>query len=523
MTTVKRLTDLSGYRGVLPFASELTGIYQPLIGWKSRRAMTRFKSGFNRDRALLLKKLAGLYEGQFSVQYDTVPGTVFQGVATPILQKGTSTTPKTRSFDSELMRYIASLLPEEPPRTTTEWEQALPPSQAVDGLASAVAPYYRREYQKRATAKNVLDVQKWLEAQLAYESQLSGAMTSLIEQKRFDVVESLFYSGRDTKTTAQSAIDAVLMNDEAGVYIDLENVNPRDPNQLANAVLSPIGLIHLFRQYFFELDTFLGPPVHHVWLAPGAQVKLVEIQTRRQIVERALETTLDVQRRTERITTVKDEFSNAIKDDNSQNIQLGASVQATYATVQASSSFDFATSHQTAREKSHKQQREQSDKTASDIRTSYKSTFRTVSEFTDQSSVEHVLNNTTGNLLNYELRRKMRQCCVQLHALEICLGWQTYVDDPGRELGLAQLVHIARPASLDEIPDPDLIPRLQPFTEERIITIPFVPTSNGADRQGEVYIDGIEEDNSETLGSLEKIQANFELSKTRAYAVRGRI
>ena len=34
----KRLTDLTSYDVVLPYASELFGVYQPLIGWKSKRA-----------------------------------------------------------------------------------------------------------------------------------------------------------------------------------------------------------------------------------------------------------------------------------------------------------------------------------------------------------------------------------------------------------------------------------------------------------------------------------------------------
>ena len=29
--------DLKPYEGVLPYASELYGIYQPLLGWKSQR------------------------------------------------------------------------------------------------------------------------------------------------------------------------------------------------------------------------------------------------------------------------------------------------------------------------------------------------------------------------------------------------------------------------------------------------------------------------------------------------------
>jgi len=37
MTTVKRITDLTKYASVLPYASEMFGVYQPLLGWKSKR------------------------------------------------------------------------------------------------------------------------------------------------------------------------------------------------------------------------------------------------------------------------------------------------------------------------------------------------------------------------------------------------------------------------------------------------------------------------------------------------------
>ncbi len=50
MTTVKRITDLSRYTGLLPYASELFGVYQPLLGWKSKRLEKRFNNGFQNDQ-----------------------------------------------------------------------------------------------------------------------------------------------------------------------------------------------------------------------------------------------------------------------------------------------------------------------------------------------------------------------------------------------------------------------------------------------------------------------------------------
>lgn len=37
-----------------------------------------------------------------------------------------------------------------------------------------------------------------------------------------------------------------------------------DPHPARSHFLSPIGILHMFRQYFFDLDSFLGPPMGHV-------------------------------------------------------------------------------------------------------------------------------------------------------------------------------------------------------------------------------------------------------------------
>ena len=37
--------ELEKHIGVLPYDSELFGVYQSLLGWKSKRALRRFGSG----------------------------------------------------------------------------------------------------------------------------------------------------------------------------------------------------------------------------------------------------------------------------------------------------------------------------------------------------------------------------------------------------------------------------------------------------------------------------------------------
>ena len=51
-----------------------------------------------------------------------------------------------------------------------------------------------------------------------------------------------------------------------------------------------IGIVHLFRQYFFELDTFLAICGCYVWLSPGSTVELVaKAKSRRKNVENRVE------------------------------------------------------------------------------------------------------------------------------------------------------------------------------------------------------------------------------------------
>ena len=132
-----------------------------------------------------------------------------------------------------------------------------------------------------------------------------------------------------------------------------------------------------------------------MWLSPGSTVELIEIQTRRVLVEKTSEESLETTTKTETETTEEDEISDAVKDDNKQDIKFGASVTASYASVTATSSFDYGNPQQTAREKTHKRMRQQTEKLSTEIRKNYKSTFKTITETTDTSSKRYVLNNTT--------------------------------------------------------------------------------------------------------------------------------
>lgn len=522
MATVKRITDLRPYSSVLPYASEMFGVYQPLLGWKSRRIQERLAQGYRNDRRSILDNLTRQFAGQAEVAYRD-SNQVDIKISEGLLRAGAL-----RAYDSVVLQAVAAALPPYPEYQPSVWSNVITRDRLDHILKTDVVKAYGAAYPEMRRADGAPDLLRSragasregtsaamgnaaFEEQLRYESAVVGALRLMTESKAHAALEEVFYASRDRAERASTLL-RVLSGDgsDGTAFLDLTNMNPRDLAHIQSVVLSPIGVVHLFRQYFFELDSFLGTPEKHVWLSPGSSVELVEIHTRRTIVEKTLETALEVMTASEKTTTQQDEISDAVKEDNSRDTKFGASVTASYASVQATSSFDYSASQKQARETTHKRMRQQTEKLSTQIRRNFKSTFKTTTDVTDVSSTRHVLANTTAELINYELRRKMRQVGVQVQDVGTFLCWQCYVDDPGRDLGLAKLVHIAKPAELDGIPHPEELQLLQPFTEEKTVTIPFESADGtNADNEGEAYENGVEVDQDEWRGTEEHIRTTF--------------
>ncbi len=99
---------------------------------------------------------------------------------------------------------------------------------------------------------------------------------------------------------------------------------------------------------------------------------------------------------------------------------------------------------------------------------------------------------------------------MQVQDIGTYLCWQTYVDDPGKDLGIAKLVNIAKSPDLDNIPHPEEILPLQPKQEKKQIPIPFIQASEDRGKLDEAYRDGIEVDTDFNEGDIETIQADFQ-------------
>ncbi len=303
MTTVKRITDLTDYTSVLPYASEMFGVYQPLLGWKSKRVEQRLRDGYQNDKRQLLETLKRRFAPLVDITYgenqqvriDVDPGVLVGG--------------KLRQFDSIVLLKISAELPPFERLEPAVWPAVITDDRLQTILKNDVVQFYTRAYGdlRKAGAETFdtlmrtrgTDPQAMLarnnaqmaafEQQVQYESSVAGVLAHLVRTKAFAVLTDMFYATRNSIEEAQQLIAKAMAQDGAEALLSLETIDPQDREHIRSVALSPIAVVHLFRQYFFELDTFLGTPVSHVWLSPGSSVELIEVHTRKTIVEKTLE------------------------------------------------------------------------------------------------------------------------------------------------------------------------------------------------------------------------------------------
>lgn len=506
---MKTSKDLTPYTNILPYASEIFGVYQPMLGWRSKRTRLRIDKGFRVDVSRAFDSLYRKFKGRFEFTLDERKA--LQSIRR--LEPAVLSSDAPRSGSSFVMESIARALPPLERYDDSIWDEVIQPARLAETLQRTVVPETMRWHQAalsrdavpRTTGQRARSLNDAVAEQLNRESALAGFLTYLKTHGHLEELKNLFYKPDLHLPRLLNLLKFRDPLDYMDPFKDLDRVS-----------LSPLGIVHLFRQYFFEFDTFLGPPVSHVWLSPGSTVELLEVSTRKTLIERTTESTLETLVKTEKSTTEQDEISDAVKEDNRSETKFGVDTTANQSWIggsaSASASIDIDSTQSKAREVTHKRMREQTEKLSTEIRKNYKTTFRTVTETTDTSSKRYVLSNSTDKLINYELRRKMRQVGVQVQDIGTYLCWQTYVDDPGRQLGISKLVHLAKGPEVGSIPPPEALPMPTPIVTSHPIDIPFVPKTEDTipeDDMDEAYKDGREVNLDTNEGDPERIQDDF--------------
>lgn len=486
------MVDLSKYKGSAPYASQLFGVYQPLIGWRAERSRARLR----RERSGRLKVLTAMM--MRDAQFTSVA--VTGGARTAAAAKG--------RFGNLLSPVVAEMLStaaqefetaQGRPPQAADWSGIVATAKLGERIGSLESKFAKEAngarpalVRKGSVRYNTVDKTRTIGIT---GTELVIAPKSLAAADKVDDDDDLTL---DFNTEHASAAVATYLASSAGHVLSdvlgkaskwrklihfVDPLSQFDPDT-QDAVLSPIGIVQLYRQHFFEVDSFLGPSIGHVWVSPGTTLELMEVHQRRGLFERKTEYSQQSVQKREAAVEAEDELSSRMSEENSRDLSLGISANAgvNFGVFHADASvnFGYQSSHRTSQEVSHTQTRRQSEKVASELKRDFKTSFRTVLETTDRSSRHYKIENTGTQLINYELRRKMRRVVVQLQHIGTQLCWQVYLDEPGSRLGIAELVHIAKQDDLSGAIQPPEAP--QPLeAKESEITFDFPFEVNGAD------------------------------------------
>jgi len=202
-----------------------------------------------------------------------------------------------RTTQTILGDRIAQLLPPRERLNEAAWD-VIDERHLAEMLQRDVLPQVRTWLSDQQTVRSGAPAAMAAE-QLGRESSMAGLLLHLKKTRQFDALQELFF---------KPDLDLQKLRAFAMFRNPLDVIDPT--KEIDRATLSPIGVVHLFRQYFFEFDTFLGSPVGHVWLSPGSMVELIEVSTRRTLVEKTLEQSLET---TIKTATAESKVSTAIR------------------------------------------------------------------------------------------------------------------------------------------------------------------------------------------------------------------
>ena len=224
-------------------------------------------------------------------------------------------------------------------------------------------------------------------------------------------------------------------------------------------LLSPIGILDIYLHYFFDFGSFLGPSIEHLWVAPGATTELIETYSQTDYRFQESETSFETIEEQESTLTDTNEFTEEMTNEKARDISAATSVQGGFNVkvwqVSGSASFKYNNSLKTSKSQIRKKMRELSTKVASEMRKKQRLLTRKSTEIRRESSRRHTIKNETDKLVSYELKRKFQKIGVQVKHVGSQLCWQTYIDEPGKLLGLAELIHVSSPDDFGKTPPPD--------------------------------------------------------------------
>lgn len=260
----KRLEDLTAYQGVLPYASELFGVYQPLIGWKSKRILQWASAKSAGPGADLITKLLPLFESQDAISFNA-DCAISPDALHPAAFRGPRLLPQREL----VLQHVRELLHARQiargaaPQNIDEWREVINDdslSGVHDGGAlKAVWKFFQsssiafcRTSRAALPGDNPIaainerlveeTTQLAFKAQIGREQAIAAILTTLVDFGALERLNEIFYEPHSADP--HDAFKNVLKQAEGDFRDPFLSFDPKLGAQ--DASVSPLGIVHLF-------------------------------------------------------------------------------------------------------------------------------------------------------------------------------------------------------------------------------------------------------------------------------------
>ncbi|MFX1369646.1 MAG: hypothetical protein ACFFAY_13705 [Promethearchaeota archaeon] len=292
---------------------------------------------------------------------------------------------------------------------------------------------------------------------------ISGTVGSVAKDFDFNKAESQIFNAMveaaKTAIISQESISKSISSSlrAIGIYQYL-------PLLKIEEALSPIGVAHFYKQYYFNSEEGFGPIEEAFTIAPKETLEVVYEKTRKQtheeIVEIGSEVINEEAEEVKNLDEVSDKVSNMIQRDTSASMSADVSGGIGVWSFGASAGASIAASSQRSTESISRRLKEVTKRASERITKTYSIKTRDIEEITEVNLTRRVISNDGAEPISYGLRRILRRVQVKIQDLGPRLVWQLYVQAPGSGLARSRFVHFreAEPISVPEIP-PGVPPR----------------------------------------------------------------
>lgn len=238
------------------------------------------------------------------------------------------------------------------------------------------------------------------------------------------------------------------------------------PTSSVQEGLSPIGMINVFRQLYFNKEEGIGPIEQSFTVAPletlEVAYEVIRRQTHEEVTEFGSEQVSETAIESKNIDEVSDKVSSMVQRDSSVAASADASGFLGVWQIGVTTDASFAQSSQLSREESTRRVKEVTKRAAERVTKTFSVRMRDVIDVTSTALTRRTIKNESPHPVSYGLRRVLRRVGVKVQELGPKLVWQLYMCDPGDGLARSRFVHFreAEPIAPTDVP-PGLPPRPQ--------------------------------------------------------------